>query len=35
MRDNAVLINDITKWLLSRKIIDPIGNDYGTNVVNQ
>ena len=31
MRENAVLINDITKWLLSRKMIDRIGNDYGTN----
>ena len=31
MRENAVLINDIRKWLLSRKMIDRIGNDYGAN----
>ena len=30
MRENAVLINDMRKWLLSRKIIDRTGNDYGT-----
>ena len=30
MRENVVLINDIRKWLLSRKIIDRTGNDYGT-----
>ena len=27
MRENAVLINDMRKWLLSRKIIDRTGND--------
>ena len=30
MRENVVLINDMRKWLLSRKIIDRTGNDYGT-----
>ena len=30
MRENAFLINDMRKWLLSRKIIDRTGNDYGT-----
>ena len=31
MKENAVLINDIRKWLLSRKMVDRIGNDYGAN----
>ena len=31
MKENAVLINDIRKWLLTRKMIDCIGNDYGAN----
>ena len=30
MREKVVLINDMRKWLLSRKIIDRTGNDYGT-----
>ena len=30
MRESAVLVNDMKKWLLSRKIIDKTGNDYGT-----
>ena len=30
MRENAVLVNDIRKLLLSRRMIDRIGNDYGT-----
>ena len=29
MRESAVLVNDMKKWLLSRKIIDKTGNDYG------
>ena len=31
MKENAVLVNDIRKWLLSRKMIDRIGNGYGAN----
>ena len=31
MKENAVLINDIRKLLLPRKMIDCIGNDYGAN----
>ena len=31
MKENAVLVNDIRKWLLSRKMIDHIGNGYGAN----
>ena len=31
MKENAVLINDMRKLLLSRKMIDRIGNDYGAN----
>ena len=30
MRENAVLVNDMRKWLLSRRIMDRIGNDYET-----
>ena len=30
MRENAVLINDMRKWLLRRKIIDRTGNDDST-----
>ena len=30
MRESAVLVNDMKKWLLSRKIIDKTGNYYGT-----
>ena len=30
MRESAVLVNDMKKWLLSGKIIDKTGNDYGT-----
>ena len=31
MRENTVLIHAIRKCLLSRKMIDRIGNDYGAN----
>ena len=31
MKEKAVLVNDIRKWLLSRKMIDHIGNGYGAN----
>ena len=31
MRENTVLIHAIRKWLLSRKMIDRIGNDCGAN----
>ena len=31
MRENAVLVNDMRKWLLSRKTIVRTGNDCGTS----
>ena len=31
MKENAVLIDDIRKWLLSKKMVDRIGNDHGAN----
>ena len=31
MRESTILINNIRKWLLSRKMIDRKGNDYGAN----
>ena len=31
MRESTILINNIRKWLLSRKMIDRMGNDYGAN----
>ena len=30
MRENAVLVNDIRKLLLNRRMIERTGNDYGT-----
>ena len=30
VRENGILVNDMRKWLLSRKMIDRTGNDYGT-----
>ena len=30
VRENAISVNNMGKWLLSRKVIDGTGNDYGT-----
>ena len=30
VRENAISVNNMGKWLLSRKVIDRTGNDYGT-----
>ena len=30
VRENGILVNDMRKWLLSRKMIDRTGIDYGT-----
>ena len=30
INENLVLVSDIRKWLLTRKVIDCIGSDYGT-----
>lgn len=29
MRNNLVLVSDIREWLLTRKIIDHMGTDFG------